>query len=172
MKPTISIIVAKAKNDVIGKDNKMPWHLPADLKHFKNLTYGHHIIMGRKTFESIGKPLPGRTSIIITTQKDLTYDFDNVKIVHSFDEALNESFDEKEVFVTGGSMIYQIALPVADKIYMTLIDAEPEGDTYFPELEMDYWDITQQEEHEANEKNPHNYKFLTLERKQFEQTAF
>lgn len=168
MKPKISLVIAKARNNVIGKDNQIPWHLPADLKHFKHITYGHNIIMSRKTFESIGKPLPGRTSLVITTQKDLQYDFDNVKVVHSLDEALNESFDQKEVFVIGGSIIFQIALPVTDRIYLTEINAEPEGDTFFPKLELDYWTITEREYHKADENNPYNYEFITLDKKEFD----
>ena len=164
MQPKISIIVAIAKNRVIGKDNKMPWHLPADLKHFKKVTYGFPIIMGRKTFESIGKPLPGRKSIIISRQENLSLNFDSVEVVHSFSEAAKVANDYEEAFVIGGSDIYQLALPFAEKIYMTKLDLETEGDTHFPELDTEKWTLVDEEHHQADAKNPHDYSFLIYER--------
>ena len=165
MQPKISIIVAIAKNHVIGKDNQMPWHLPADLKHFKNVTYGSPIIMGRKTFDSIGKPLPGRKSIVISRQGNLSLDFDSIEVVHSFSEAAKATGEHQEAFVIGGSNIYQLALPFTEKIYMTKIDLEVEGDTFFPELDSNNWALTEEEHHQADERNPHNYSFLVYKRK-------
>lgn len=164
MKPRINIIVATAHNNVIGKDNGMPWHMPADLKHFKSITYGHPVIMGRKTFESVGKPLPGRDSIVISRQKDLSYDFDNVQVVHSFFDAVKAASDYQDAFVIGGSNIYQLALPVAERIYLTRIDASPEGDTFFPEINMDLWKVVEEEKHETDERNKHAYTFQILDR--------
>ncbi|MCF8217525.1 MAG: type 3 dihydrofolate reductase [Bacteroidales bacterium] len=164
MQPKISIIVAIAKNRVIGKDNKMPWHLPADLKHFKKVTYGFPIIMGRKTFESIGKPLPGRKSIIISRQENLSLNFDSVEVVHSFSEAAKAANDYEEAFVIGGSDIYQLALPFTEKIYMTKLDLEVAGDTHFPELDTEKWTLVDEEHHQADAKNPHDYSFLIYER--------
>ncbi|MGM0613260.1 MAG: type 3 dihydrofolate reductase [Bacteroidota bacterium] len=166
MQPKISIIVAIAKNRVIGKNNQMPWHLPADLKHFKKITYGSPIIMGRKTFESIGKPLPGRKSIIISRQENLSLNFDSVEVVHSFSEAAKAANDYAEAFVIGGSDIYQLALPFAEKIYMTKLDLEVEGDTYFPELDSEKWTLVDEKHHQADAQNPHAYSFLIYERTQ------
>ena len=164
MQPKISLIVAIAQNRVIGKNNQMPWHFPADLKHFKKVTYGSPIIMGRKTFESIGKPLPGRKSIIISRQKDYSLNFDSVEIVHSFSDAAKAAKDYEEAFVIGGSDIYKLALPFAEKIYMTKLDLEVAGDTYFPELDSQKWTLVDEEHHQADEKNPHDYSFLVFER--------
>lgn len=157
MNPKISIIVAIAKNNVIGKDNQLIWHLPADLKHFKNLTTGHHIIMGRKTFESIGKPLPNRTSIIITRQKD--YAFEGCITAGSLEEALTKVKYDDEIFIIGGGEIYAQAMPVADKLYITKIEQEFEGDIVFPEISPEIWQLTEQVEHEPDEKNRYNYSF-------------
>ncbi|MFW6019697.1 MAG: type 3 dihydrofolate reductase [Bacteroidales bacterium] len=164
MQPKISIIVAIAKNRVIGKNNQMPWHLPADLKHFKKTTYGFPVIMGRKTFESIGKPLPGRKSIVISRQGNLSLNFESVEVVHSFADAVNAARDYEEAFVIGGSDIYKLALPFTEKIYMTKLDMEVEGDTYFPELDLKRWTLVDEEHHQADTKNPHDYSFLVFER--------
>ncbi len=164
MKPRINIIAAKANNNVIGKDNQLPWHLPADLKHFKQTTRGYPVIMGRKTFESLEKPLPGRHNIVISRQQDLTYNNDDVTVVHSLAEALKATNETDEIFIAGGSNIYQLALPFTDRIILTRIDAEPEGDTYFPEINMENWKVTGSEKHQADEKNPYNYEFLILDR--------
>jgi dihydrofolate reductase len=128
----ISIIAAVSNNNVIGKDNKLPWHLPGDLKRFKELTTGHTIIMGRKTFESIGRPLPSRRNIVVTRNKD--YKADGVEIIHSIKEALDLVKNEDEVFIIGGEEIYKLALPMANKIYLTRINKEYDGDAFFPEL--------------------------------------
>lgn len=129
----LSIIAAIAKNGVIGNQGKLPWHLPEDLKHFKETTLGHPIVMGRKTFESIGKPLPGRENIVLT--RDQTFQGKGVTVIHSLADAI-ENHPDEEIFVIGGAEIYQLALPLADKLYLTLIDQEFPGDTYFPAIDF------------------------------------
>ncbi|MBC5994621.1 dihydrofolate reductase [Pontibacter cellulosilyticus] len=160
----VSIIVATAENNVIGKDNQLIWHLPADLKHFKQLTMGHPILMGRKTYESIGKPLPGRTSIIITRQKD--YKAEGCIVAHSVKEAIAKAkeIDEK-VCIIGGAEIYKQALPLTDCIELTKIHHTFDGDTFFPEIKEDEWTVTAEEKHEPDEKNKYSYTFQTLRRK-------
>ena len=159
----ISFVVAMSKNRVIGKNNSIPWKMPADMKHFKELTTGKPVIMGRKTYESIGKPLPNRTNIIIT--RDQNYKAENCIVVHSVDEALKASEGSAEVMVIGGAQIYKEFLPKANKIYLTLIDADFEGDAYFPEYNVKEWKETAYEEHERDADNPNDYVFMTLERK-------
>ena len=127
----ISLIVAHDKNRVIGYENKMPWHLPGDLKYFKEQTMGKPIIMGRKTFESIGKPLPGRRNIVITRNKE--YNQEGIEIVESVEAALALAGDVPEIMVIGGEQIFKLVLPIADRLYVTLIDHSFVGDTYFPE---------------------------------------
>ena len=129
----ISLIVAHDKNRVIGYENKMPWHLPGDLQYFKEMTMGKPIIMGRKTFESIGRPLPGRRNIVITRNEN--YNADGIEVVSSLDEALQLTKDAGETMVIGGEQIFRLALPLADRLYITLIDVEFKGDTYFPKYE-------------------------------------
>ena len=135
----ISLIAAMARNHVIGKDNQMPWHVPADLQHFKKITMGKPVIMGRKTFESIGRPLPGRQNIIIS--RDTAYLADGVDVVSSPAEALSLVGDAKEVMIIGGGQIYQHFLPMATDLYLTLIDAESEGDAWFPEIPGEFTQI-------------------------------
>ena len=161
----LAIVVAAAENNVIGKDNDLIWHLPADLKHFKSLTMGHPMIMGRKTFEAIGKPLPGRTSIIITSQKD--YQAEGCVVVHSLEEAIakGRELDAEQVSIVGGANVYKQALPLTDILYLTRVHASFEGDVYFPELPDDTWQVVEQEHHEPDEKNKYSYTFLTLKRK-------
>lgn len=160
----IAIVVAAAENNVIGKDNGLIWHLPADLRHFKQLTMGHPMLMGRKTFESIGKPLPGRTSIIITNQKD--YAADGCIVTHSVQEAIEQAkaLDE-EVCIIGGAEVYRQALPFTDTIYLTRIHHTFEGDVFFPELKDEEWETLKQEHHEPDEKNKYSYSFITLRRR-------
>lgn len=134
----ISLIVAHDKNRVIGYENKMPWHLPGDLKYFKDMTMGKPIIMGRKTFESIGRPLPGRRNIIITRNE--AYGADGIETVSSLDAALALVKESPEIMIIGGAQIFEQALPLADKLYITLIDQEFKGDTYFPRY--DGWRLT------------------------------
>ncbi|MBI2009000.1 dihydrofolate reductase [Candidatus Saccharibacteria bacterium] len=161
----ISLIVAATKNNVIGKENGIPWYLPADLAHFKNTTMGHPIIMGRKTHESIGKSLPGRYNVVITRQIDYKA-ADGCVVVHSLDEALNlpKVKADPEVFIIGGAEIYKGSLPLADRIYLTRIHTKIEGDKFFL-FDESKWREISREEHKADDKNPYDYDFLILERK-------
>lgn len=158
----LSIIAAMGRNRAIGFKNTLPWRLPADLQRFKQLTLGHHIIMGRKTYESIGRPLPGRTSIIITRQPD--FQAEGCLIAHSLDEAIDlaKSRGEQEAFIIGGAEIYAQALSKANRMYLTLVEAEPEADAFFPEFEEKAWEKTAEESVAADEKNPHAMKFIVL----------
>ncbi|MBW2976454.1 type 3 dihydrofolate reductase [Candidatus Woesearchaeota archaeon] len=160
----ISLIAAIGKNKVIGKGNSLPWKLPADMKRFKELTEGKPVIMGRKTFESIGKPLPKRKNIILTRDQD--YRAENCIVVHSIEEALEAAENNEEIMIIGGAQVYREFLPKADRMYLTLIDADFEGDAYFPEYKIEEWDETSYEEHEMDKDNPHDYVFLVLERRQ------
>jgi dihydrofolate reductase len=161
----LSIIVAVAANNVIGKDNQLIWRLPADLKQFKMLTMGHPMIMGRKTFDSIGKPLPGRTSIIITRQPDYTHE--GCLIVHSLEQAIQEAHkvDEKEAFVVGGAEIYRQSIRLADKIYLTQLYQSFDGDTFFPEIDASLWQEVRRASFSPDEKNAYAFDFVELERK-------
>ncbi len=158
----ISIIAAMAKNQVIGKNNALPWHLPADLKHFKNVTMGKSIVMGRKTYESIGKPLPGRQNIIITADKN--YQANGCTIIHSIDDVKSNK-DIPEIFIIGGAEIYKQLLPYTQKLYLTFIDANIDGDSYFPEWQQNQWQYISRENHLADAQNKFNYSFVVLERK-------
>lgn len=158
----LSLIVAMARNRVIGANNRIPWHLPAELQLFKRITMGHHIIMGRKTFESIGRLLPGRTSVIVTRQKD--YDAPGAVITHSLEEAITRSAGDAEVFVIGGAELFRTALPMADRLYLTTVDAEPEGDVFMPEWPAASWREVSFDDHAADEKNPLPYRFAVHER--------
>ena len=160
----ISLIVAMSENRVIGRDNKMPWHLSADLKRFRAITMNSPILMGRKTFESIGKPLDGRTNLILS--KNTNYQPQGCLVFQSLESALNEA--EKygeELFIIGGATLYEIALPLAKRLYLTDIQAEFEGDTFFPEFDMNDWDEIACEQIENDEKVDFSYRFLTLEKK-------
>ena len=158
----ISIVVAMASNGVIGRDNELPWHLPADLQHFKETTMGKPILMGRKTWESIGRPLPGRTNIVIT--RDTAYRAEGCVVVNSIDAALEASSGQDEVMVIGGAEFYRQVLPLADTIYLTRIHATISGDTCFPELNVADWREVERSDHAADEKNPHDYSFIRLDR--------
>ncbi|WP_192821603.1 dihydrofolate reductase [Rufibacter sp. LB8] len=161
----IGLVVAISENRVIGKDNQLIWHLPEDLKHFKRLTLGHPMVMGRKTFEAIGKPLPGRTSIIVTRQADYVAP-ESCLVATSVEEALQKALAlDETVMVVGGGDIYQQALPFAEVVYLTLVHESFEGDVYFPELEPDVWEITEQAEHEADDRHAYPYSFFTFRRK-------
>jgi dihydrofolate reductase len=160
----LSIIAALGRNRAIGYQNTLPWRLPADLQRFKRLTLGHHLLMGRKTYESIGRPLPGRTSIIITRQPEFLAP--DCLIVHSLAEAiaLAQTRGEQEAFVIGGAEIYAQALPQADRLYLTLVDAAPTADAFFPEFDEPEWEKLEAEEFCADEKNPYAMTFVTLAR--------
>ena len=151
-RPRLSLIVAMARNRVIGRDGKLPWHLPADLKRFRALTMGHHILMGRKTWESIGRPLPGRTSIVITRTPG--YAAPGANVVHSLSEALESARGGSEVFVIGGAEVYRDALPLADRIYLTELQAEYEGDVLFPAFAAGQWRAGKREHHPADGDRP------------------
>lgn len=162
----ISAIAAIGKNHVLGKNNELLWRIPADLKRFKALTMGHPIIMGRKTFDSIGKPLPGRTSIVITRDTTFAPRFDlgeKVIVVHSIEEAISKAkeIDSTEAFIIGGAQIYQQALPFIDRLYLTLIDDEKEGDAIFPSYETSFTKILKEE---PGEHGGLKYKWIDLER--------
>ena len=141
----LSIIVAKSKNNVIGKDNKLIWNIPDDLKRFKKLTTNHTIIMGRKTFESLGRVLPNRKHIVLTNDKTYTVDNPNVQIIHDVEELSKYEEDNQEHFVIGGAMIYKLLLPKCNRLYITEIEQEFEGDTFFPEIKQDEWKIVKKE---------------------------
>ncbi len=158
---TISLIVAMAKNRVIGHDNRMPWHLPAELAHFKRITMGHPIIMGRKTHESIGKPLAGRRNIVVT--RNAAFGADGIEVAHSLADALKLCHDA-DAFVIGGATIYAEALPFVDRLYITEIDAEPIGDTRFPAIDRAAWKEISREARARDEKNPLDMSFTVLER--------
>lgn len=161
----ISAIVAMAKNRVIGRANDIPWYLPADLKYFKKTTLNHHIVMGRKCFESIGRPLPKRTNIVIT--RNPFFIASGCIITHNLEEAVGiaKANGETEVFIIGGGQIYDIAMPHIDRLYLTEVDLEVDGDVFFPELAMDEWQVVSEEKHQADEKNEFDYGFKVLERK-------
>ena len=164
--PHISILVAMAKNRVIGRNNALPWRLPPDLKRFKELTMGHHIVMGRKTYESIGRPLPGRTSVIITRQPD--YQVPGTIVVASIDQALKVCSAGKEVdqeiFVIGGAQIYRQSLGLCQRIYITEIQQEFDGDTLFPELNQQEWREISREKYRLNDGDGLEYHFVVLDR--------
>ena len=161
---TVSIIVAMAENGVIGRDMDLPWHISADLKRFKALTMGHHIVMGRKTFESIGRLLPGRTTVIVTRQSD--YQVDGAVIVNSLEAAQAAATDDSELFIIGGGQVYEIALPLADRLHVTRVHMEVDGDTSFPAVDWDQWELVSAERHGADEKNDHDFTFESYQRVQ------
>jgi dihydrofolate reductase len=160
----ISAIVACAHNNVIGKDNQIPWYLPADLIYFKKITLNHHIIMGRKCYESIGRPLPKRTNIVIT--RDPFFISSGCIIAHSLKEALNiaQKNGETEAFIIGGGEIYRQSADLWDKLYMTEVDLETEGDVFFPEIDKNKWTLISEEKHQKDEKNDWDYAFKVFER--------
>lgn len=162
--PTISAIVAMSDNRVIGKNNQLLWRLPADMKHFKTITTGHPVLMGRKTYESIGRPLPNRTNIILT--RDGAYQAAGCKVVTTLDEALAEasSLTSDEIFIIGGAEIYRQLLPKIQRIYLTIVHHSFDGDASFPELNEWEWREISREKHEADGENGFGYSFVLLER--------
>jgi dihydrofolate reductase len=159
----LSIIAAMAENRVIGINNTLPWRLPADLRHFRQLTTGHHVIMGRRNYESIGKPLPDRTNIVIT--RNPGYLAPGCQVKHSLAEALRDIRNDPEIFIIGGADIYRQTIGAADRIYLTLVHADVRGDTWFPEFDLRDWHETSRTRHEADEKNPYACSFVTYDRK-------
>ena len=160
----ISLVVAVSENNMIGKNNQLLWHLPNDLKFFKNTTWGGVVIMGRKTFESVNKPLPGRTNIIITKQPD--WNAENVIVASSISDAIQKAKDLnfKEIFIIGGGEIYKESLSLADKIYLTRVHTSIEGDTFFPELQSDEWKLMSNKDFTTDEKHAFDYSFQEWER--------
>lgn len=162
---TVSLIAAVARNGVIGRDGALPWKLSADLKRFRELTTGHHVIMGRKTHESIGKPLPKRTNVVLSRSSG--YTAEGCAVSSGLGEALREAerADEDEAFVIGGAGVYELALPTADRLYLTRVEADVAGDVHFPDLAANVWREVSREEHGADERNEHPFAFLVLERR-------
>ena len=159
----LSIIAALSDNRVIGRDNRLPWRMPADLAHFKRLTMGKPIIMGRRTWESLPGLLPHRTHVVVT--RDVDYTVEGGLVVHSLDQAFNLVGDAEEMMVVGGANLYTQTLPLASRMYLTIVHGEFEGDTLFPEYPQAAWRETSRESHPADERNPHAYTFLQLERR-------
>lgn len=161
----LSIIVAIAKNNVIGKDNKLIWSLPEDLKRFKEITTGHTIIMGRKTFESLGRVLPNRKHVVLTRNEDFRIENESVEIVNDI-AGLDKYINSKEEnFVIGGEEIYKLLIPYTNKMYITKLDKEFVGDAYFPQIKAEEWIVTEEKQGIKNDKNPYDYKYITYERK-------
>ena len=158
----LSLIVAMSRNRVIGANGKIPWHLPGELKLFKDLTMGHHIIMGRKTWDSIGRPLPGRTMVIVTRQQG--YAVPGAIVAHTLREAIAACRGDDEVFVIGGAEIFREALPLADRVYLTTVDAEVPGDTFMPEFEGAGWRETSSRTFPADDRNRYRYELAVHER--------
>jgi len=160
----VSAIVAVSRNGVIGKDNDLPWHLPTDMKYFKRTTLGHHVIMGRKNFVAMGRPLPGRTNVVITRNPDFTAG--GSPVVHSVEEALKlaEQNGEAEAFIIGGGEIYAASMALWDRLYLTRVEAEVEGDVFFPDWEASDWHKVYEEAFPADEKNEYPFTILQYER--------
>lgn len=153
----LSIIAAVSENNALGKDNKLLWHLPADLKRLKSLTMGHHLIMGRKTFDSLGRPLPGRPHVVISRNKDLH--FEGATVVNTVEEAMKIAKDDDQPFLFGGAEIYRLAWHLVNKIYLTRVHKFFEGDAYFPELNPKEWQLVDKQDFDTDEKNliPYSY---------------
>lgn len=160
----ITLVVAISENRVIGRDNQLIWHLPNDLKHFKQITTGHPIIMGRKTFDSMGKALPNRTNIVITRNEN--WSAENVITTHSLGKAIETAQEiDEEIFIIGGGVIFNMSMDIADAIELTIIHQGFEGDVFFPEIEDEIWEEVSREFNEKDEKNQYDYSFIRLERK-------
>ena len=159
---TLSLIVAMAENRVIGREGRLPWHLSTDLRRFKQLTMGHHLLMGRKTFESLGRALPGRTSVVISRQTG--YTAPDAVVAQSLAQARQLAAGDEEVFVIGGGEIYGWALPSADRIYLTLVHAQVDGDTFFPELSAADWQVREATRYPRGARDDYEHSFLIYER--------
>ena len=160
---TITLIVAASENNAIGINNQMPWHLPNDFKYFKRNTIAHSVLMGRKTFDAIGKALPDRRNIVITRNAD--FQGEDIDVANSIQEALLYCRDEREVFIIGGANIYQQALPLANKVLLTRVHTTIQGDAFFPELSPEEWDLVSSEAHQADDKHAFDYTFEVYNRK-------
>ena len=158
----LSIIAAMDRNHLIGNKNQLPWHLPADFAHFKSVTMGKPIVMGRKTFESIGRPLPGRTNIVLTRNHSVRYE--GTICVSSIEEAIAEVADADELMIIGGSTLYEMLLPEVDRLYITFVDAEFEGDAWFPKIDKNVWTEKDSIVRKADEKNAYCCRFVTFEK--------
>jgi dihydrofolate reductase len=163
----VSLVAAIDRNRGIGIENRLPWRLSTDQKRFRELTMGHHIIVGRRTFESIGKALPGRRTIIVTRNENYRPPAEEIPVVHSVEEALDlaRSSGETEVFVCGGGEIYARALPIADRMYLTFVEAEVDADAFFPDWDESEWEVIQSVHHKEGEKDQHPFTFQVLHRK-------
>ncbi|UOE77940.1 dihydrofolate reductase [Parageobacillus thermoglucosidasius] len=160
----ISHIFAMDQNRVIGKDNRLPWHLPADLAYFKKVTMGHAVIMGRKTFQSLGRSLPGRENVIVT--RDRSFQVEGCTVLHSLEEVCQFAVKRgDEVFIIGGAELFQATLPVADRLYITKIEASFPGDTFYPDFDEAQWQLVSYTKGIKDEKNPYDYAFIVYERK-------
>ena len=161
---TISLVVAASENNAIGKNNQLIWHLPNDLKFFKNTTWGFPVIMGRKSFESVNKPLPGRTNIVITTKPD--WKAETVIVVNNLKDAIQKAAEtnSKQIFIIGGGEIYKQSMDIADSIYITRVHADLEGDTFFPLIDESKWKLTSNQDFEADEKHAYSYSFQIWEK--------
>jgi len=160
---SLSQVVAVSSNGVIGKDGGLPWRLPADLRHFRDLTLGHPILMGRKTHESIGRPLPGRNNLILS--RDLSYRAEGCQVVHSLEAALGAVGTGEELMVVGGEGLYRLTLPLARRIYLTRVHEDFDGAVRFPPLEASEWQEVRRQDHRATPQNPFDYSFVWLERR-------
>lgn len=161
---TLAVIVAVSDNGVIGRGGELPWRLSADLVRFKRLTMGHHLIIGRRTFESIGRALPGRQMVVVTRNRSWSAP-PGVEVAASLDEAVTLAAADPEIFVGGGAAIYRLALPRADRLYLTRVHATVEGDTFFPALDLAGWRLAEAEDHEADDRNQHPFTFERWERR-------
>lgn len=160
---TVSLIFAMAENGIIGRGGALPWHLPADLRRFKALTTGHTTVMGRKTFESIGKPLPNRRNVVLTRNR--CFFRDGVVVVHELADALRDADGEEEIFIVGGAEVYRQSLPRADRVYQTLVHAEVEGDTSFAEFDHADWELREDELHEPDDEHEYPFSFRVYVRR-------
>jgi dihydrofolate reductase len=165
-----SLVVAMSRNRVIGRDNQLPWKLPADMAFFKRVTMGHPVIMGRRTYESIGKPLPGRQNIVVSG--NAAYEAPGCSVVRSMEEAYRVAGDADDVSIIGGSSIFAASLPIADVIYLTEVDAEVEGDVFFPPFDRSDWQETELERHPADARHAYPFRILKLERKKGDSPPF
>ncbi len=158
----ITLIAAIGKNNELGKDNDLIWHLPNDLKRFKKVTAGHHVIMGRKTYESLGRPLPNRTNIIIT--RNSNYKADGCVVVHSLKEAIAAAQEDENPYILGGAEIYNQAIAIADYLDITHVDASLDADAFFPEIDENLWVTIAREDHQKDERHQYNYSFVTYKK--------